>query len=53
MWQLLMGLRQCGLKNDALMETFYDVVMENYYMDSGYAVYMFHDRYDIPAKAAD
>ena len=35
------------------METFYDVVMENYYMDSGYAVYMFHDRYDIPAKAAD
>lgn len=28
MWQLLMGLRQCGLKNDALMETFYDVVME-------------------------
>ena len=44
---------QCGLKNDALMETFYDVVMENYYMDSGYAVYMFHDRYDIPAKAAD
>ena len=34
MWQLLMGLRQCGLKNDALMETFYDVVMENYYMDS-------------------
>ena len=38
---------------ERLMETFYDVVMENYYMDSGYAVYMFHDRYDIPAKAAD
>ena len=24
MWKLLMGMRVCGLKNDALMETFYD-----------------------------
>lgn len=53
MWQLLMALRQYGLKNDALMDTFYDVIMENYYTGSDYAVYMFHDRYDIPAKASD
>lgn len=53
MWQLLMALKECGLKNDALLDTFYDVVMERYQTDSEYAVLMFHDRYDIPAKAAD
>lgn len=52
-WQLLMALRECGLKNDALLDSFYDVVMENYHTDAPYAVFMFHDRYDIPAKAAD
>ena len=30
MWQLLMAMNECGLKNDALMDTFYDVVMEHY-----------------------
>ncbi len=48
-----MALKECGLKNDALLDTFYDVVMERYQTDSEYAVLMFHDRYDIPAKAAD
>ena len=53
MWQLLMAMKECGLKNDALMDTFYDVVMERYQADYEYAVLVFHDRYDIPAKAAD
>ena len=53
MWQLLMAMRECGLKNDALMETFYDVFMENYYTETAYAIYIFHDRYDIPAKTSD
>lgn len=53
MWHLLMAMRECGLKNDALMDTFYDIVMENYHTESGYAILFFHDRYDIPAKAAD
>lgn len=43
MWQLLMALKECGLKNDALLDTFYDVVMERYQTDSEYAVLMFHD----------
>lgn len=29
-WQLLMGMKSCGLKNDALMETFYKMVREVY-----------------------
>lgn len=52
-WQLLMGLRQCGLKNDALMDSLYDLVMENYRSRRPYAVYVYHDRYDIPVKGAD
>ena len=53
MWQLLMGMRKCGLKNDALMDTFYDLMAENYRADHDYAVYVFHDRYDIPRKGTD
>ena len=53
MWQLLMAMKSCGLKNDALMDTFYDLVAENYKTDHEYAVFVFHDRYDIPVKAAD
>ena len=53
MWQLLMAMNECGLKNDALMDTFYDVVMEHYRADRAYAILVFHDRYDIPAKTSD
>lgn len=52
-WKLLMGMRSCGLKNDALMETFYEIVGEHYEARGDYAVYVFHDRYDIPAKGSD
>lgn len=53
MWQLLMGIRSCELKNDALLDVFYEKIAENHRASSDYAVYLFHDRYDIPAKAAD
>lgn len=53
MWQLLMAMIECGLKNDALMDTFYDIIMEHYRASSGYAILVFHDCYDIPAKASD
>ena len=53
LWKLLMGMRACGLKNDALMDTFYDLVMETCHPGKEYAVLMFHDRYDIPKKGTD
>lgn len=53
MWQLLMALRDCELKNDALMDTLYDIIMENTQISTPYAIYVFHDNYDIPAKATD
>ena len=53
MWQLLTAMKDCGLKNDALMETFYELVGEHYRTDEEYAVFVFHDSYDVPVKAAD
>ena len=46
-------LRECGLKNDALLETFYDILIEGLQIHGAYAIYMFYDRYDIPARASD
>ncbi len=53
MWQLLAAIKSCGLKNDALLDTFYELVRERYRERKAYAVYVFHDRYDVPVKAAD
>lgn len=52
-WQLLMAMRECGLKNDALNETFYELVGECYESTKDYAVFLFHGTYDVPLKAAD
>lgn len=48
-----MALKSCGLKNDALMDIFYDMVAENYPTGHDYGVFVFHDRYDVPVKAAE
>lgn len=53
MWRLLNEMKSCGLKNDALMDTFYDLVCENYITDHEYAILVFHDRYDVPVKTSD
>ena len=53
MFRLLMGMKSCGLKNDAIMEIFYEFVGENYPTGKTYGVFVFHDRYDVPAKAED
>ena len=53
MWQMLMALRECKLKNDALLDVFYEVIGEKYHSKEQYAVYLFHGNYDIPLKAGD
>ena len=53
MWQLLMGMKSCGLKNDVLMETFYEIIGEHFQGEQDYAVLVFHDTYDVPVKTAD
>ncbi|MCD8083532.1 MAG: DUF4317 domain-containing protein [Clostridiales bacterium] len=53
MWQLLMALRQCELKNDALLDVMYEVAGERYRAGSPYACYMFHGSYDVLLKGTD
>ena len=53
MRQLLLGLKSCGLKNDALLDTFYDYVGEHYGSNHDYGVFVFHSTYDIPVKGTD
>ena len=53
MWKLLMGIRSCGLKNDALLDTFYDLVMEQFSIGRPYSILLFHGVYDIPRKGTD
>jgi hypothetical protein len=52
-WQLLMALRECELKNDALLDVFYEVIGERYRTVGDYAVYFFYGSYDVPIKASD
>ena len=53
MWQLLTAVQECGLKNDALMEVFYEQIADGYPVDHEVAIFVFHGVYDIPAKAKD
>lgn len=52
-WQLLMALKECGLKNDAMLDVFYEEFGSKYSADGSYAVYFFHGSYDVPLKASD
>lgn len=52
-WQLLMALKECGLKNDAMLDVFYEEFGSKYQTNGSYAIYFFHGSYDVPLKASD
>ncbi len=52
-WQLLMALKECGLKNDAMLDVFYEEFGQQYRAEGSYAIYFFHGSYDVPLKASD
>lgn len=51
--QFLMGLRESKLKNDELMDRFYDLVIENYSYVGNYLILIFHDAYDVMTRTTD
>lgn len=51
--QLLMRIRECGLKNDALLDILYGKINEVYQSKKEYGFYLFHDVYDIFSKTSD
>ena len=52
-WQLLYALRDCELKNDALLLTLYEYIGEQMGLGLPFAVYVYYGAYDIPAKSSD
>lgn len=52
-FRLLQGILQCGLKNDALLDIFYEQIADGYPVDHEFAVFVFHGVYDIPLKSKD
>ena len=52
-WQLLMSLKECELKNDALLDVFYEEFGKRYKAYGEYAVFLFYGSYDVPLKAKD
>ena len=52
-WQLLMALKECGLKNDAMLDVLYEEFGKRYQAEGTYAIYFFYGSYDVPLKASD
>lgn len=49
----LLALRDSKLKDDALLNEFYDSVIENYEYVGNYLILLIHDVYDVPGKTTD
>lgn len=49
----LMQLKTTALKDENLLEEFYDKVIANYYSVENYLILLIHAVYDVPGKAAD
>ncbi|WP_167958102.1 DUF4317 domain-containing protein [Anaerosporobacter faecicola] len=51
--QFLMGLKESKLKNPGLMESFYQLVIDNYDYSGNYLILVYHDAYDVMTKTSD
>ena len=53
MMRLLDGMKEVGLKNDAMMETFYQVIAEGVAKGAPFGIFVFHGVYDVPRIGSD
>ena len=51
--EFLLRLRNSRLQDDALLEAFYDRIIEAYEYVGNYLILIIHDAYDIPGKTSD
>ena len=51
--QFLMGLKDSRLKNQELLDRFYDLVIDSYDYHGNYLILVFHDAYDVMTKTSD
>ncbi len=50
---LLLGLRDSKLKDEALLEEYFDRIIENYEYVGNYLILLVHDVYDVPGRTSD
>lgn len=50
---LLMKLRESGLKDDRLLLEYYSRIIDTYDFVGNYLIVLFHDTYDVPVKTKD
>lgn len=51
--EFLLRLRDSKLKDDALLEEFYDKIIANYEFVGNYLILVVHDVYDVPGRTSD
>lgn len=51
--EFLMRLKDSKLKDDALLEAYYDRIIENYEYVGNYLILIVHDVYDMPGRTTD
>lgn len=51
--QFLLGIKKSGLKDQGLLDAFYDIVIEKYDSLGNYLILLFHDVYDVMTKTTD
>ncbi|WP_346886859.1 DUF4317 domain-containing protein [Clostridium sp. UBA4395] len=49
----LMQLKKSQLKDDALLDNFYDLIIDNYDFTGNFIILIFHDAYDVITKTTD
>ena len=52
-WQLLDGIKESSMKNDALLDIFYELLGEQYRYGKPFFCFFFHGTYDVPQKGTD
>ena len=51
--QILMALRETKLQDEALLDTYYDLVIDSYDHAGNYLIVLFHDAYDVMTRTSD
>ena len=51
--QSLMGLKESRLKDDALLDSFYKLIIDSYDYTGNFLILIFHDAYDVITKTTD
>lgn len=52
-WQLLDGIKESGLQNDAFLDLLYEMIGEHVASGKEFYCLLFHGMYDVPVKGTD